>query len=468
MSEELDVLFFEKVLIRYLLIDQDIRDKVWPYLDPEIFDNFECQKIVKELDEHNVKFHQFPTVKELKLRIDNPEVHKAVDDIVHLDISDYKKEFLLDQIEQFVQSKLAYHELSTAVEKLQEGKIKDLNSVSDKLRTAVNFSFDTDIGFNLFSPDGAEKMYEFYHSEEVVLPTKIKSFDRLIGGGLHRSSTLVFLAQSNMGKTLLKCALAANLITQNYKVTFITLELTEQYIGDRIVKNVLDIEDEDIYLLTKEQFIKKYNKVCEKVHDLLVIKKYPSGTVNTNHLRNLLNELEIKKKFKTDVLIVDYLGILAAAGVNKNANSNDKGIVKVQELNALAEERDIPIVSSAQANRSGYGSSVLDPTNIADSIGIFAEAYVVVSVTQTEEQRHLPVPIFLWRVLKNRFGINLTDTTVGVNYNKMRLINLDDDQEVNSEQTRQIEQEVEEASQEIFSSLSKTKKDRKKRVIDFQ
>lgn len=463
----MDTLFFEKVLVRYLLVDREIRDKVWPYLTPDIFDNFECQKIVQQIDEHNKKFKEFPNVKELKLAIENKDVHEEIEKIVHLDISDYKREFLLDQIEQFVQTKLAYHELSDAVEKLQDGKLSDLNVTSDRIRLAVNFSFDTDIGLDLFSESGAERMYEHLHSSDVTIPTGLKDFDRLIGGGLHRSSTLVYIAQSNMGKTLLKCSIAANLILQNYKVTFVTLELTEEYIGDRILKNIMNLEQDELVSLPKESFMKRYAKICEKVKSLLVIKKYPSGSVNTNHLRNLLNELEIKKKFITDVLIVDYLGILAAAAVNKNSNSNDKGIAKVQELNGLAEERKIPIISSAQANRSGYGSSVLDPTNIADSIGIFAEAYVVVGVTQTEEQRNLPTPIYLWRILKNRFGINLTDTTIGINYSKMRLINLDEEQ-AEQENHSQNEQQINEAAEEIHFNLKNTKKKKQKKFIDFQ
>lgn len=463
----MDTLFFEKVLVRYLLVDREIRDKVWPYLTPDIFDNFECQKIVQQIEEHNKKFKEFPNVKELKLAIENKDVHEEIEKIVHLDISDYKREFLLDQIEQFVQTKLAYHELSDAVEKLQDGKLSDLNVTSDRIRLAVNFSFDTDIGLDLFSEAGAERMYEHLHSSEVTIPTGLKDFDRLIGGGLHRSSTLVYLAQSNMGKTLLKCSIAANLILQNYKVTFVTLELTEEYIGDRILKNIMDMEHDELVALPKDTFMRRYLKICERVNSLLVIKKYPSGSVNTNHLRNLLNEMEIKKKFITDVLIVDYLGILAAAGVNKNSNSNDKGIAKVQELNGLAEEKNIPIISSAQANRSGYGSSVLDPTNIADSIGIFAEAYVVVGVTQTEEQRNLPTPIYLWRILKNRFGINLTDTTIGINYSKMRLINLDDEQS-EQENSSQNERQINEAAEEIHFNLKNTKKKKQKKFIDFK
>ncbi|MFW6272635.1 MAG: DnaB-like helicase C-terminal domain-containing protein [bacterium] len=380
---------------------------------------------------------------------------------------------MLDEIESFLKEKLAFNELSKGVELLKDGKVDDLNSTSERIKEAISFSFDNEIGLDLFSDVGMETMYEHLHTVNSFVPTGIERLDDELNGGVHRQSVTVFLAESNMGKTLIKTAIAANMILQNKKVTYITFELSQEYIGERILKNIFDLSGNDLKKLSKEEFQEYYKKLCKKMKNLLIIKKYPAGTANANHLKRLLKDLETKKKFKTDIIFLDYLGIFAASKVSKTANSNDKGIAKCQELEALSDEFNLPIVTSAQANRSGYGSSSLDPTNIADAIGIFTETDVVIAVTQTEEQRELNPPLFTWQLLKNRFGINKNSFSVGVIYEHMRLINVDDGNEnspamnISTTSSQQEDSIVNDAVDEISSSLSNSRRKKRNSIIDF-
>ena len=414
-------------MLKLILTDSKIRDKVFPYLDLKIFDNFGCKEIVKKIKQFESKYDSFPSFKDLKLFIDKKDVYEELDNINNLDISDYKNEFVLDNVKEFIKGKLIFNYLALAHEKLNDGNLDDIGPFADKLKEANSFSFDDNVGLDLFSDEGEQLMYEHLHSEDECIPTGILGFDEMIRGGLHRKSVTVFVAQSNLGKTLIKCAVAANMILNNQKVVYVTCELSEPYVGERILQNMFNVDRDRLGNLSREEFGRVYKKFKEKIKNNLIIKKYGAGKSNVNHLKMLFKELHDKKKFVPDILLLDYLGIFGAYGATKNSNSNDIGKLKCQELEAFAYEYDVPVLTSAQSNRSGYGRSDIDPTHIADAIGIFTETDVVIGVTQTEELRELDPPQFTWLLLKNRFGLNLKQLQVGICYEKMKLYNLDSD-----------------------------------------
>jgi len=344
---------------------------------------------------------------------------------LNTDTKEYENEFLLKELEDNFRVKLIFNEFANGVEQLKEGEVDKISIVADEIKKITSFTFDTKIGLNLFSKDGLDRIYQHIHSNNIVVPTGIKEFDSKIQGGFHKKSVSVILAEGGKGKTLILCAFSANMILQNYKVLYITLELSEEYIGERIIQNIFNVEQTDLKGLSKESLFNKFEKVKSGIQDKLIIKKYPAGVLNVNMVKSLMRELEGKLKFEPDIVMIDYLGLFAALGAGKDAGSNEKGIAKCQELEAFADEYNLPVVVPAQSNRSGYGSSSLNPKNIADAIGIFTETDLVVGVTQTEEQRELAIPVYSWSIMKNRFGLNMQDLSVGVNYDKMKLINLD-------------------------------------------
>ena len=593
-----DPLQFEKILLKLIFTDTKVREKVFPYLDLKLFDLYECKEIVKTIRKFQSKYENFPSVKELKLFTSKKDVHDGLEEVVKLDISEFKNEFVLDSIQEFIKGKLIFNYLALAHEKSSEGELGAVSEIADKLKEANSFSFDDTVGLDLFSDDGEEKMYQHLHSENSVIPTYLHKFDETVRGGLHRKSVTVFIAQcvtedtkieyyyksvggtsfiiigcisnvnallkcgcevfvkspdgwvevldyidkgekqiyklivdskecysselhlyetidgwkyakdltendkvltengyckvesieltdevkkvvditvnhpnhryytngisshnSNLGKTLIKCAVAANMILNNHKVVYVTCELSEEYIGERILQNMFDVDRDRLGELSREEFGRVYRKFKDKMKNSLVIKKYGAGKSNVNHIVSLFKDLESKKKFKTDILILDYLGIFSAYGVSKNANSNDIGKVKCQELESLAFEYDIPILTSAQSNRSGYGKSELDPTNIADAIGIFTETDVVIGVTQTEELRELNPPLYSWTVLKNRFGLNLKSFRIGICYEKMRLYNVDENgQVIDANYKEEVKKNTENVADDIINTFDIGKK----------
>lgn len=451
-----------------LLVDKKIREKVFPFLELKIFDNFECKEIIKSIKSFQKKYETFPTFKDLKLYIDKKDVYEELENINNLDISEYKNEFVYDQIQEFIKGKLIFNYLALAHQSLTEGKLEEIPQLSDKLKEANAFSFDETVGLDLFSDEGEQIMYDHLHSEDSVIPTGVMNFDSLIRGGIHRKSVTVFIGQSNIGKTLVKCAIAANMILNNHKVVYVTCELSEPYIGERILQNVFDAERHILENLSREEFSKVYKKFRDKVKSQLIIKKFPAGKANVNNLKYLFKEAITKKKFKPDVLILDYLGIFGAYGVNKNANSNDIGKVKCQELEAFADEFDIPVLTSAQSNRSGYGRSELDPTHIADAIGIFTETDVVVGITQTEEMRELPIPQYTWLLLKSRFGLNMKSLGVGICYEKMKLYNIDQNGELigsGQQNKNDVDKKVDATANDVIKDFGIKKK--QKNMTDY-
>lgn len=407
-------------------------------------------------------YKKFPTVKELKLLIKDLNILERLETILNIDTKEYENEFLLKEIEENFRVKLIFNEFANGVEQLKEGEIDKISIVADEIKKITSFTFDTKIGLNLFSKDGIDRIYDHIHSNNIVVPTGVKEFDNKIQGGFHKKSVSIILAEGGKGKTLILCAFSANMILQNYKVLYITLELSEEYIGERIIQNIFNIEQTNLKNLSKESLVNKFEKVKTGVGDKLIIKKYAAGVLNTNMLKSLVGELQGKLKFEPDIIMIDYLGLFAALGVGKDAGSNEKGIAKCQELEAFADEYNIPVVVPAQSNRSGYGSSSLNPKNIADAIGIFTETDLVVGITQTEEQRELSTPVYSWSIMKNRFGLNMQGLNVGVNYDKMRLINLDSDELIKENDRIDMEK-----IKNIISDTDFKQEDKMKNIIKF-
>ena len=415
-------IFFEKALIKYLFIDDKKREKIAPFLHEKYFNDKNNMNIVKYILEFETKYNKFPIIAEMKLFINDKNTYDALLEIMDLDLSQYTDEFLIEETEEFFKKQMISDINVEIVDTLNN---KDLNSVIkaiDKLRESCSFSFNTAIGLDFLND--TEREFEFLHNRDNVIPTGIKTLDNLIEGGVHVKSLTLFIAPINHGKSLILSSLATNALLNNKKVLYITLEMSEDKISERILANIFDIEMEQLKHISKEKFCSKMESIKNSIKGNLFIKEYPPSSINANNLRNLIKELKIKRKFEPDIVFLDYLGLMWPIHINKNNNTyNDLKKIS-EEIRAIGVETALPWVSCGQVNRGGLSSSDLDLDDMADSIGPGMTADLIIASTQTEDLRSNGK--FCWTIIKNRYGINKKRFYVDVNYLKMRIYEAED------------------------------------------
>lgn len=251
----------------------------------------------------------------------------------------------------------------------------------------------------------------------------------------------VSVKNSNLGKSLIKCSLSTNSLLQNKNVLYISLEMSEEKISERILANLFDINLSDLKMIDKNKFLINLQKYQAQLQSNFYVVAYPPKSVNANRIRTILKELQLKKKFVPDIIFVDYLGLMSPNASNKNANSYSEQKTISEELRAIAVEFGMPIVSAVQTNRGGFGNAELDLTDVADSVGTVATADIIFGVTQTQEMREAGRYTFL--LLKNRYGENKKKRYIGVDYPKMRIYDIkDDDDEVRDKPTESLDDVV--------------------------
>jgi len=426
MSDGITPQKFETLLLQLLFRDKDAQGKILPFLKSEVFDKFENREIVEAILAHHERYTKFPTIHELKLKIKNKdtfehltvELNKGVDE-------EYDDKFIKEEVEHFFRDKLLYNELFITLEGIKNGDDSIKSSAPDRMRDANAFSFDTSVGLDFF--DSGEKLFESLHEKDRVIPTGIRNIDRLIKGGFHEKTLTLFLAETSLGKSLIKTAFASNALLQNKNVLYITLEMSENKVAERIMANLFDIEINNLVTVPKDRFMNIFEKTKQTIEHRLVLKEFPARSSSTNRIRNLLKELELKNRFIPDIIFVDYMGIMLPNSINRQHNTNTEFKVVSEELRGLAMELSIPIVSSIQTNRKGIGESELDLTDISESISTAFTADIVFAISQTDEMRTAGRYLFL--LLKNRYGLRKIQSMVGVDYSKMRLYEVSDDNE---------------------------------------
>ena len=410
-------IFFEKVLIKFLFTNEKIRDRTVPFLKPEIFEDHKNLQIMKTAISMNEKFENFPSIPEMKLELSNEEVYNRLTEIMDMDISEYQSEFLIEEIEEFIRNKLIHNVNVEIAMNLNNSDADKLKQTPDLLREAISFSFDTKVGLDFL--EEKDRLFDHLHNKDRVVKTSIDQFNTYIEGGFHEKSLTLFMAETNLGKSLIMASLAVDCILRNKNVLYVTCEMSENKISERMMANMFDISTDDLKLLTKSKFDEKFESLNKQVKKKMVVKEYPPRSVNTNHLRNLMKELKVRKKFVPDIIFIDYIGIMNPVHKNKGDNTYLEIKRISEEVRALAVEMSIPIVSAVQNNRGGFGDSEIDLTSISDSIGTAATADIIIGVTQSQEMRNAGK--FTWLILKNRYGLNKRVMSVAVDYYKMRV-----------------------------------------------
>jgi len=418
----------EFLILRNLLHNEEYIRKVIPFIKSDYFEDGNQRIVFEEVLKFVTEYNQ-PSTKEV-LCI---EVEKRTDinettfkEIVHLvqNLDDVPAEFnwLVNTTEKWCRDRAIYLALMESIH-IADGKNdnKNRDSIPSILSDALAVSFDTHIGHDYLID--YEERYESYHRKEEKIEFDLEFFNKITKGGLPNKTLNIALAGTGVGKSLFMCHVASSVLLQGRNVLYITLEMAEERIAERIDANLLNVPIQDICDLPKQMFENKVTNLAKKTQGTLIIKEYPTASAHSGHFKALLNELALKKSFRPDIIFIDYLNICASSRYRGNSNINSYTFVKAiaEELRGLAVEFNVPIVSATQTTRSGYGSSDVELTDTSESFGLPATADLMFALISTEDLEGLGQ--ILVKQLKNRYN----DPTIhkrfviGIDRAKMRL-----------------------------------------------
>jgi len=346
---------------------------------------------------------------------------KTIVDSISKDSEETPTEWLVEETEKWCQDRAIYIAVMDSIEVIDKKSQRSTGEIPDLLKEALSVSFDTNIGHDFI--ENSDDRFEFYHTEEEKLPFDLEYFNKVTKGGLPNKTLNICLAGTGVGKSLFMCHMASANLMMNKNVLYITLEMSEERIAERIDSNTLNIPMKDLPDLSKNQFDKKIDKIKEKTKGKLIVKEYPTASAHVGHFRHLLQELNIKKDFKPDMIYIDYLNICSSARVKPGSGANSYTLVKsiAEELRGLAVEFDVPIMSATQTTRSGYGSTDVELTDTSESFGLPATADFMFALITSDELEELDQMVV--KQLKNRYN----DPTVfkrfviGVDRSRMKL-----------------------------------------------
>ena len=424
----------EKVILTNLALNEEFARKVIPFLKTEYFHDQSDRTIFELIDNYSKKYNKFPSKEALTVELTNSdrlseETFKSCSQTIEsmaLDDTDF--DWLVDQSEKFCQDKAIYNAIMKSIQVLDDktGKMSK-GSIPSLLTDALAVSFDTHIGHD-FLADSMSR-YDFYHTKEVKVPFDLDMMNRITKGGLSKKTLNVILAGTGVGKSLFMCHMAANNLTDGKNVLYITLEMAEERIAERIDANLLDTSLDQLEDLSRESYQAKIARLKTKCKGRLIVKEYPTSQASSSNFRHLIEELKIKKNFVPDIIYIDYLNICASARIKYGANVNSYTYIKAiaEELRGLAVENDVPIVSATQTTRTGYTSSDVGLEDTSESFGLPATADFMFAVIRTEELDGLNQ--VLVKQLKNRYsdvGSNRR-FVIGIDRRKMRLYDCEQD-----------------------------------------
>tara|TARA_B100000131_G_scaffold261519_1_gene257671 strand:- start:5676 stop:7049 length:1374 start_codon:yes stop_codon:yes gene_type:complete len=421
----------ELLILTNLLCNEQYVRKVTPFLKSEYFTEFNYRIIFDELHAYINKYNSLADKNilyiELEKRTDlTDDGFQQVKGIIESIICEEQElPWLLDTTEKWCQERAIYLALMESI-KIADGQDdkKDKGSIPHVLTEALGVSFDTHIGHDYLSD--SEERYETYHKEEQKIPFDLDLFNKITKGGLPNKTLNVALAGTGVGKSLFMCHVASSVLLQGKNVLYITLEMAEEKIAERIDANLLNVNIQDLKQLPKVMFDNKIGNLQKKTQGKVIIKEYPTAGAHTGHFRALINDLKLKKNFTPDIIFVDYLNICASSRYRSGTNINSYTLVKsiAEELRGLAVEFSLPIVSATQTTRAGFGSSDPDLTDTSESFGLPATADLMFALISTEELEGLNQ--IMVKQLKNRYN----DPTVykkfcvGIDRAKMRLYDI--------------------------------------------
>ena len=418
----------ETTILQNLIFSEEYSRKVIPFIQPDFFEDRKEKIIFEEIVSFIVKYGSSITTEALNIEVENrtdltdSEAKEIREINQNLKESAVDHQWLLETTEKWCRDRAIYLALMESIH-IADGndEKKNRDAIPNILSDALSVSFDNNIGHDYLL--NYEERYDFYHKKEEKIPFDLEYFNKITKGGLPNKTLNIALAGTGVGKSLFMCHVASSVLLQGRNVLYITMEMAEEKIAERIDANLLDVSIQNLSDLPKLMFENKVTDVSKKTQGQLIIKEYPTAGAHSGHFKTLLNELSLKKSFKPDIIFVDYLNICASSRYSKLGNVNSYSYIKAiaEELRGLAVEANVPIISATQTTRSGYGSSDVDLTDTSESFGLPATADLMFALISTEELETLNQ--IMVKQLKNRYN----DPTifkrfvVGVDRAKMRL-----------------------------------------------
>ena len=422
----------ELTILRNLIFNEEYSRKVIPFIEPDYFEERKEKVIFEEITSFIVKYDSAITIEALNIEVEkrtdltDTELNEVREINRSLDDSPVDYQWLTDTTEKWCRDRAIYLALMESIQ-LADGKddIKGRDAIPTILSDALAVSFDNNIGHDYLL--NYEERYEYYHKKEDKIEFDLEYFNKITKGGLPNKTLNIALAGTGVGKSLFMCHHASSVLLQGRNVLYITMEMAEEKIAERIDANLLNVPIQDLTDLPKVMFDKKVNSISKKTQGQLIIKEYPTASAHSGHFKTLLNELALKKSFRPDIIFIDYLNICASSRYRANSGVNSYSYIKAiaEELRGLAVESNVPIVSATQTTRSGFASSDVDLTDTSESFGLPATADLMFALISTEELEALNQ--IMVKQLKNRYN----DPTIfkrfiiGIDRAKMRLYDVE-------------------------------------------
>jgi len=423
----------EQTILRNLLTDEQYMRKVLPFVKPDYFEGV-YRILFREAGKYVGKYNKLPSAESFKIELDQTDrltgeqYTMAVDILPQLFSKEpIDNQWLLDTTEKWCQDRAIYNAIMESIS-IIDGKHESLTkgALPDLLSKALGVAFDTNVGHDYV--ENYEERFDFYHAEEDRIPFDLEYFNKITKGGVPRKTLNIALAGTGVGKSLFMCHVAASALVEGRNVLYITMEMAEERIAERIDANLLNVPIDQLPNLSREMFRTKVEDIARKTTGKLIVKEYPTGSAHSGHFRALLNELKLKRQFEPDIIFIDYLNICASSrmkGMGGAINSYNYIKAIAEELRGLAVEFDVPVFSATQTTRSGYSNSDVGLEDTSESFGLPATADLMFALISTEELEKSSQ--MMVKQLKNRYN----DPTlhkrfvIGVDRAKMRLYDVD-------------------------------------------
>tara|TARA_B100000424_G_scaffold271485_1_gene274394 strand:+ start:2003 stop:3418 length:1416 start_codon:yes stop_codon:yes gene_type:complete len=431
----------EQTILRHLVHKENFARKALPFLRDEYFSDSSERLIYHRINEFVQKYNDIPSREALEIDLEQiknlseDQYGGCVDIIKSLEEPEpVDDQWLIDETERFCQDRAIYNAIMDSIG-IIDGKDKDRTkgSIPEILTSALAVSFDSHIGHDFL--EDYEDRFDFYHRVEERIPFDLEMLNTITRGGLPRKSLNIILAGTGVGKTLAMCHMAASNLVLGKNVLYITMEMAEEKIAERIDANLLNVAVDELAQLPKNSYEKKVERVRNKTVGKLIIKEFPTASAHVGHLRHLLNELQLKRSFVPDIIYIDYLNICLSARIKAGANVNSYTYVKAiaEELRGLAVEKNLPIVSATQTTRTGYSNSDPGLEDTSESFGLPATADFMIALVSSDQLSDLNQ--IMIKQLKNRYNDPTINRrfVVGVDRAKMRMYDLDDSAQSTSE-----------------------------------